>query len=267
VEIRTFKNGSFIRAKKITTGKKFQVGERVAITCRDEFTVGDFGRFGDDVEITAESVTIGNHFFHYTRGLRVGGGGSQSEESILSVGDRCVFHDNYINLAAPVNIYDDVGLSPGVEILTHGFWESILEGNPYSYENVDIYSNTIIGQRSLILPGVSIAEGTVVGAGSVVTKSIHNTCEVWAGNPARKIKDIVEPTVEQQEEIAKVICRSFKDVVDLSFPYVTYKSATLDLLRLSLEGDESAATDDFRDHLRRYGIKIYTERPFGNSLG
>ena len=43
-----------------------------------------------------------------------------------------------------------------------------------------------IGYRAIILPGVSIGEGAVVGAGAVVTKNVEPYAIV-AGNPARKI--------------------------------------------------------------------------------
>ena len=47
-----------------------------------------------------------------------------------------------------------------------------------------------IGMNSVILPGVILGENTIVGAGSVVTKSFEKGHCVIAGNPAKIIKKI-----------------------------------------------------------------------------
>ena len=47
-----------------------------------------------------------------------------------------------------------------------------------------------IGMNSIILPGVHIGNGTIIGAGSVVTKSFEKGNCVIAGNPARVIKEL-----------------------------------------------------------------------------
>lgn len=52
---------------------------------------------------------------------------------------------------------------------------------------VQIGENVLICCRSLILKGVSIGDGAVIAAGSVVTKDVPNNCIV-AGNPACVIK-------------------------------------------------------------------------------
>lgn len=53
-----------------------------------------------------------------------------------------------------------------------------------------------IGMNSVILPGVTLGDYTTVGAGSVVTKSFTEGHCVIAGNPAKKIKDIMISSME-----------------------------------------------------------------------
>jgi len=56
-----------------------------------------------------------------------------------------------------------------------------------------------IGSGAVILCGVTIGEGALVGAGSVVTKDVEPHTIV-AGNPARKLRDLpVEPTEAQAQ--------------------------------------------------------------------
>lgn len=59
-------------------------------------------------------------------------------------------------------------------------------------KDVVIGARSWIGMNSTILPGVILGEQTVVGAGSVVTKSFPEGHCVIAGNPARLIKKIGE---------------------------------------------------------------------------
>jgi acetyltransferase-like isoleucine patch superfamily enzyme len=59
------------------------------------------------------------------------------------------------------------------------------------YLHTRIGRNCFIGGRSLILPGVTIGDGCIVGAGSVVTRSVPAGCVV-VGNPAKIVQEGVE---------------------------------------------------------------------------
>lgn len=62
---------------------------------------------------------------------------------------------------------------------------------------VTIGARCWIGMNSMILPGVTLGDHTVVGAGSVVTRSFpHGDCVV-AGNPARRIRDLDLPEAKE----------------------------------------------------------------------
>lgn len=59
------------------------------------------------------------------------------------------------------------------------------------YLHTRIGSNCFIGGRSLILPGITIGDDCVIGAGSVVTKDVPPR-SVVAGNPAKILRSDVE---------------------------------------------------------------------------
>lgn len=79
-----------------------------------------------------------------------------------------------------VHIGDYTYIAFEASILTHDMVRG-LKVNTY------IGSNCFIGAKSLILPGVSIGNSSIVAAGSVVTKDVPSNCIV-AGNPARVIR-------------------------------------------------------------------------------
>lgn len=100
----------------------------------------------------------------------------------------------YACLSADVDCYsvdqitvgDQATVSQGVKLCCagHDISSRIME---LAYEPIVIGANAWVAGWSIVLPGVTIGEGAVVGAGAVVTKDIA-PWTVVAGNPARVVK-------------------------------------------------------------------------------
>lgn len=95
-----------------------------------------------------------------------------------------------------ITIGDDVILGAGVKIYDTDFHSLDVHyrGTPEDKAHtnskpVHIGNHVFIGAGSMILKGVTIGDNAIIGAGSIVTKDVP-TNEVWAGNPARYIKNV-----------------------------------------------------------------------------
>ena len=86
-----------------------------------------------------------------------------------------------------IHIGNNVAITTGCKILTH-YLDPSQSGNHFRYGDVFIEDNVFLGVNVIICNSVTIGEGSIVGAGSIVTKDIP-PYQVWAGNPARYIKD------------------------------------------------------------------------------
>ncbi|MHB2151113.1 acyltransferase [Calditrichota bacterium LG25] len=105
-----------------------------------------------------------------------------------------VFIGNYCHLSVPkLEIQDFVMLASNVAIVG-GDHRFDVVGIPIIFAGRDkqrgvvIERDAWIGHGSIILDGVTIGEGAIIAAGSVVTKSVP-PYTVYGGVPARKIKD------------------------------------------------------------------------------
>ena len=114
----------------------------------------------------------------------------------MIVGMNCTFVDNQ-----EIHIGNQVMIAPNVQIYTASHsvlpQERLIEnwkGNSHTFfrtyaQPVVIEDNVWIGGGVVILPGVTIGKNTVIGAGSVVTRSIPANC-VAVGNPCKVMKEL-----------------------------------------------------------------------------
>ena len=80
-----------------------------------------------------------------------------------------------------IHIGDNTWILNGAMILAHDHCRG-LKTDTY------IGSDCVIGIRSIVMPGITIGDQSVIGGGSVVTKNIPSNC-IAVGNPAKVIKE------------------------------------------------------------------------------
>lgn len=84
---------------------------------------------------------------------------------------------------------NNVWIGPHVKIISMNHHPC--DYNRYIEESaIVIGDNCWIGAGAIILPGVNLGAHTIVGAGSIVTKSFPGSDQVVAGNPASFVKNI-----------------------------------------------------------------------------
>lgn len=122
--------------------------------------------------------------------------------SKISLGKRVVIRPSTFLFAdsreggAGITIEDDVMMGSGVHLYVsnHRFDSPdmpIIDQGHYVSQEVTLKKGCWLGANVIVLPGVTIGENSVIGAGSVITKSIPARV-LAAGNPARVIKRIGE---------------------------------------------------------------------------
>lgn len=110
----------------------------------------------------------------------------------IYIGERVFFNFDCVVLdPAEVHIGDDVLFGPAVQIYTatHPMQAHVRRQGLESALPVHIGSNVWVGGGAIVCPGVRIGDGSVIGAGAVVTRDIPAGVFA-AGNPCRLIREI-----------------------------------------------------------------------------
>ncbi len=105
----------------------------------------------------------------------------------LRIGSRSAIGRIHVALHESITIGNDVIISDGCILLT-GSHDVMDPDFSHIKKPIVIGDHAWIGTGAIILPGVTIGCGAVVGAGSVVTKSVPSY-SVVAGNPAKIIRE------------------------------------------------------------------------------
>lgn len=119
----------------------------------------------------------------------------------VKVGDNCLIYRSVEFSSEPylITIGNNVQVTKGVAIHTHGGGHAARRVIPNFdvFGKVEIKDWAYIGAHAQIMPGVTIGEGAIIAAGSIVTKSVPDRMVV-GGNPARlvcSVDDYIERNI------------------------------------------------------------------------
>lgn len=130
----------------------------------------------------------------------------ECENSSISIGADSFIGGSSIICSEKISIGSDVLISWGCTIVDHNSHSLIFQERKDDVKNwfngcknwttviknpIVIENKSWIGFNTIILKGVTVGEGAIVGAGSVVTKDVP-PYTIVAGNPARIIREIPE---------------------------------------------------------------------------
>jgi acetyltransferase-like isoleucine patch superfamily enzyme len=164
-----------IKWKNYTFGKNFHAGRNVVIWGKDTIEIGDNCYIGRNSQIEC-NVKIGNDVL-------------------------------IANNVAFVGRYDHNYQQIGKSIR----FSSQIRDHDYTWKELDqittVGNDVWIGYGTIILSGVNIMDGSIIAAGSVITKDTE-PYSIYAGVPAKKISNRFNSISEQNSHIKKLYSKN-----------------------------------------------------------
>jgi acetyltransferase-like isoleucine patch superfamily enzyme len=220
---------SFLK-KAVYRLKGFRIGKGVSIgfgsvLCGEEVSVGRNTRIGFLSIIRGKRISIGSHVsigstvFIDTPVIEIGDGtkineqvfvgGLQFPDSLFRVGRNCqIMQLSFINPARSVVIGDDTGIGGHCLLFGHTSWLSCFEGYPVEFKPIEIGNSVSIAWGAFLLPGTIIGDGAVIGANSMVGRTVPPKC-LAIGYPARVVSKYpdfpVEVSADEKVKMLKAI--------------------------------------------------------------
>ena len=200
--LATFIKKLIYRIKGYRIGKKVSFGFGSVISGQKVF-VGDYTSFGFFSIIRGKEIKIGSHVsigattIMDTPHLEIGDGskineqvfvgGLQFPDSKLVIGKNCqIMQMSFINPSKSITIGDDTGIGGHCLIFGHNSWLSQFEGYPVDFAPIEIGNSVSLAWRVFVLPGSKIGNGAVIGANSLVHRTIPPKC-LAVGFPAKVV--------------------------------------------------------------------------------
>jgi acetyltransferase-like isoleucine patch superfamily enzyme len=177
-----------------------QNAQRVRDAGFSKLVAGGFHSFGSGSRIMLPFRAGNPHKVAVGRNVLIGASSwfmvprLDAEGPVIHIGDRARMNQASITAVEHVSIGEGVDMARGVYISDHmhGFDDPRLpiRDQPLTrVAPVHIGAGAWLGQNVVVMPGVTIGEGAVVGANSVVTRDVPAR-SVAAGAPARVLRHL-----------------------------------------------------------------------------
>jgi acetyltransferase-like isoleucine patch superfamily enzyme len=166
-------------------GKGVKISDKASIYNHDQIEIGDSSRV-DDFCIISGKIKIGKNV-HITPMCLVAGG------------EMGIVFEDFTTIAYGVQIFTQSDDYSGRSMVN----STIPSRYKKEYKKeVVLKRHSIVGGGSIIMPGVVLAEGTAVGAMSLVLKSTKSW-SIYAGSPVKKIKTRKKDILVLEKEFLK----------------------------------------------------------------
>lgn len=120
------------------------------------------------------------------------------DDQVLFTGNRSIEAGDHVGFGKGCRIHAAGGIRIGTHVMIAPYVSLITSNHRYvtQFARADNYDelkpivigdDVWIGERAIVLPGVTIGRGAIIGAGAVVARDVPD-CAVVAGNPARVVK-------------------------------------------------------------------------------
>ena len=154
--------------RRYKIGKSFHAGARVRLWARSKIEIGKNFYIGRDSFIETDCI-IGDYVIFGNKVAIVG-----------------KYDHNYQQIGVPIRLASQV------------------RDKDYNWKAVDIitviHDDVWVGYGSTILGGVTIGQGSIIAAGSLVSRDIE-PFSIYAGMPAKKIKDRFDSAADLEEHL------------------------------------------------------------------